>query len=247
LFRESVKKRLAGLTTNIVQLENVPPLFATALTICPLLPSNNRRPNLPAVLIGTVADEPGIVLPVNPTLLTWYKEEIFAGGMNRSPEAVTVPFGVFKLMRPEPVAAGAASVIDVAVAVEGVRPGVAFTMRRSFTGTGSKLAPLIVTDAPAATICGAKESIRGMPSDVVTVNESEVMTDPAGDVTVKGPVVAPEGTETTRVVAEAESTDEFVPLKATLSCVVFGLKLEPETVTFVPIGPDFGLNANTTD
>jgi len=51
---------------------------------------------------------------------------------------------------------------------------------------------------------------------------------------------APGGTETTRLVEVAEMMVAVVPLKLTESWAEFALKLDPEMVTEVPIGPDLG-------
>ena len=60
-------------------------------------------------------------------------------------------------------------------------------------------------------------------------------------------VVAPEGTETTNWVADAELIVALVPLNATASCAVLELKFDPEIVTLVPTGPDFGLNVKNAN
>jgi hypothetical protein len=160
--------------------------------------------------------------------------------MNKSAELVTVPLGVFKEMWPEPVADGVIIDIDVAAAVLGFNPLVTFTISRSLRGAGSKFAPVIVTAVPGATICGANESMRAFPSELVTVNAPELVTEPDGEVTVIVPVVAPLGTDTTIDVADAELMTAGVPLNVTVSCAGFALKSAPEMLTDVPIGPDFG-------
>ena len=167
--------------------------------------------------------------------------------MNKSPVLVTVPLGVLREMRPEPVADGVFIDIDVAAAEVGFKPLVTLTISRSLAGVVSKFAPVIVTAVPGATICGANESIRGFPSELVTVNESVVVIDPDGEEIVSGPVVALTGTETTRFVRVAEMMVAFVPLKETESWAGFALKLEPEMVTLVPTGPAFGLNMKSAN
>ena len=83
--------------------------------------------------------------------------------------------------------------------------------------------------------------MRGVPDEAgVTVNESPLLIVPAGEVTVITPVVAPLGTDTASDVADAELTTAGVPLKVTESCAGLELKLEPEILTEVPIGPDLG-------
>jgi hypothetical protein len=78
------------------------------------------------------------------------------------------------------------------------------------------------------------------PLSAVTVKESELVTEPAGDVTVIVPVVAPLGTKTVNDVTDAEVITAGVPLKLTVSCAGFALKLDPEMLTAAPIGPDLG-------
>lgn len=114
------------------------------------------------------------------------------------------------------------------------------TISRSLTGVVSKFAPVIVNAVPGSAICGANESMRGFPSELVTVNESAVVVEPNGEEIVSGPEVAPNGTETTRLVEVAEMMVAAVPLKVTESWAVFALKLDPEMLTEVPIGPDLG-------
>jgi len=75
---------------------------------------------------------------------------------------------------------------------------------------------------------------------LVTVNESELVTEPDGEVTVIVPVVAPLGTNTANDVADAALTTAGVPLIVTVSCAGFALKLDPGMVTAVPTGPDLG-------
>jgi hypothetical protein len=211
-------------------------LLATALTIWPFFPSNNDIPIWLAEERVVVAGTPAVTCPVAATAFTLYPD----GGINKSAELVTDPVGVFKEMRPEPVADGVLIDIDVALADVGFKPLVTFTIKRSLVGVVSKFAPAIVTIAPGATICGVNESMRGFPSELVTVNESELVTDPDGEVTVIVPVVAPLGTATANEVVDAELTTAGVPLKLTVSCAGFALKLDPEILTEVPIGPDLG-------
>jgi hypothetical protein len=110
---------------------------------------------------------------------------------------------------------------------------------------GSKFVPLIVTAVPGDTIAGVNELMVGALDEVVTVNDSALVTEPLGDATVIGPVVAPVGTETTRLLGEAELMVAAVPLKLTVSCAAVALKLAPVIVTCVPTGPDLGVNENS--
>ena len=150
-------------------------------------------------------------------------------------------------MCPEPAAAGTLIVIPVPVTPVGIAAGVMFRTSLLFAGSRSKLAPARTTELADAAICGVKESIRGAPPVAVTVKDSAVVTLPAGEEIVRGPVVAPEGTETTNWVADAELIVALVSLNVTVSCAVLELKFDPEIVTFVPTGPDFGLNVKNAN
>jgi hypothetical protein len=167
--------------------------------------------------------------------------------MKRSAELVTDPVGVFKEIRPEPVVDGVFMDMDVDAADVGFKLLVTFTISRSLTGVESKFAPVIVTAVPGNAICGVNESMRGFPSELVTVNESAVVIEPEGEEIARGPDVAPRGTETTRVVEVAEMMVAAVPLKVTESWAGLELKFEPEIATFVPTGPDFGVNVKNAN
>ena len=132
----------------------------------------------------------------------------------------------------------------VALAGDVVTAAVVFTINRLFCRLLSKFVPVIATDPPGATICGVNELIVAPPEDVVTVKDSALVAEPAGELTVIGPEAAPAGTETTRLFAEAELTVADVPLKLTLSWAAVVLKFAPEIVTCIPTGPDLGVNEN---
>jgi hypothetical protein len=68
---------------------------------------------------------------------------------------------------------------------------------------------------PATAEVGVKLVIVGALL-AVTVNAVALVSDPLGLVTAIVPVVAPDGTVTTRCVVDAELTDADVPLKATV-------------------------------
>jgi hypothetical protein len=114
-------------------------------------------------------------------------------------------------------------------------------------GSRSKLAPARTTELADAAIWGVKESIRGAPPVAVTIKDSAVVTLPAGDEIVRGPVVAPEGTVAINWVADAEPIVALAPLKVTVSCAGLELKFDPEIVTLVPTGPDLGLNVKNAN
>ena len=84
-----------------------------------------------------------------------------------------------------------------------------------FAGAGSKLVPVIVTAVLGMPIVGVKSVIVGDP-DPPTMNAVLLVALPAGDVTLIGPVVAPEGTEVTMRVAVADVTFVVTPLNVTV-------------------------------
>jgi hypothetical protein len=75
----------------------------------------------------------------------------------------------------------------------------------------------MVTELPAAAICGVNDAITGIPEELVTVNEPVLVTVPDGEIIVIGPVVAPEGTVATRLVTDAETIAALVPLNLAVS------------------------------
>jgi len=82
----------------------------------------------------------------------------------------------------------------------------------------------------------------GAPGAVPTVNEVLLVADPAGVVTVIGPVVAPAGTLVTIWLGLDEITVAAVPLKATVFWAAVVLNAVPQMVTVAPTTPLPGLN-----
>jgi hypothetical protein len=160
---------------------------------------------------------------------------------------MVVPPGLARAICPEPAAAGTVIVIPALVTPVGIAAGVMFRTSLLLAESRSKLVPVRTTELADAAICGVKESIRGAPPAAVTVKDSDVVTLPAGEEIVRGPVVAPEGTETTNWVADAELIVALVPLNVTVSWAGLELKFDPETITLVPTGPDFGLNVKNAN
>ena len=124
--------------------------------------------------------------------------------------------GVLTLIRPEPAPLGARAVTVVVVAAV-----VPVTLRlkygRLLLGeTASNFVPVIVMDVPATAEVGVKLVIVGAPIPAVTVNGPSLASDPFGLVTEIVPVAAPEGTETTSVVVDAELIDADVPVNETV-------------------------------
>ena len=79
----------------------------------------------------------------------------------------------------------------------------------------SKLVPLIETEVPLVPIVGVKLVIVGA-LELTTVKLVALEIDPAGEVTLITPVVAPEGTLVTIFVAVDEVTVAAVPLNVTV-------------------------------
>jgi hypothetical protein len=93
---------------------------------------------------------------------------------------------------------------------------------------------------------GETPEIVGAPIPAaVTVKLCKLVPVPALVCTDTGPVVAPAGTVATSCVVEAELTDATVPLKRTVLLAGVALKLAPEMVTTVPIGPLSGRKSVT--
>jgi hypothetical protein len=103
-------------------------------------------------------------------------------------------------------------------------------------GVVEKFVPVIVTDAPMAPEVSDRLVIVGVGS---TVKAIPLVFTPLVDTTTF-PVVAPDGTVTTRVVAVALVTVAFVPLNSTTSLAGVVEKFVPVTVTEAPTGPDVG-------
>jgi hypothetical protein len=106
-------------------------------------------------------------------------------------------------------------------------------------GVGSKLVPLTITDVPAAPKVGEK-----LLTDSTLKLEKLVAVWPL-TVTLTGPVVAPAGTVTTKLVAVALVTVADVPLNFTVLFEGVVLKLVPLIVTDVPTAPIVGVNPDT--
>jgi hypothetical protein len=108
-----------------------------------------------------------------------------------------------------------------------------------FAGVVLKLVPVIVTVAPTAPLVGVKLDIVGVPG---TVNIPVLVTVTPLSVTEIGPVEAPGGTVTVRVVAEAPVTGALIPLNSTTLLLGVVLKFVPVIVTDAPTAPVVGLN-----
>ena len=100
---------------------------------------------------------------------------------------------------------------------------------------GPKFVPAIVTEAPAAPDAGVRLVIVGADS---TANNAPLLATPF-TVTTTLPVVAPEGTVATTLLALQLPMAAAVPLKVTVPVVV--PKLLPAMVIAVPTAPEVGL------
>jgi len=129
-------------------------------------------------------------------------------------------------MRPEEALDGTLVVIEVDVA-ETTAGKLAFNVTRLFEATVSKLVPEIVIEVDTGPRAGLKLVIVGWPLFAVTVKVADDEADPAGEVTLIVPLVAPTGTMTTNSVAVAESTTAVVPLKRTEISLELGYGWNP--------------------
>src|SRR5574337_1960487 len=100
----------------------------------------------------------------------------------------------------------------------------------------------MVTAVPDTPMAGVKPVIVGALHPP-TVKGVVLVADPAGAVTLIGPVVAPAGTVVTICVAVAETTEAATPLKVTVFWLAVALNPVPEIVTEVPAAPHFGVKS----
>ena len=114
-----------------------------------------------------------------------------------------------------------------------------------FDATVSKFVPVIVTGVPGVAIAGLNPEIAGAPFGGDTINEVLLVAEPAGEVTLIVPVVAPAGTVVMICVAVEEVTAAAAPLKVTVFWLGVALNPVPEMVTNVPAAPPFGVNSIT--
>jgi hypothetical protein len=110
-------------------------------------------------------------------------------------------------------------------------------------GVGSKLLPVIETSVPGVAIIGAKPAMEGTPFEVVTVKGALLTADPAEEVIVITPVVAPGGTVATRPFGLADEIAAAVPLKVTVFPPGVASNPVPKIVTTVPAVPAEGLKS----
>ena len=106
----------------------------------------------------------------------------------------------------------------------------------------SKFVPVMDTAVPGVPMLGVKLVMVGTPEPVEILKFEPLETEPAGLVTLIGPVVAPAGTVTTSCVAEAETMLAAVPLNCTVFCEAMALNAVPLRVTVAPATPLCGVN-----
>ena len=109
------------------------------------------------------------------------------------------------------------------------------------TGTLATQAVIVSTTltTPRATRCLLSLNVTLLACVVLTVKSLVLVTEPAGVVTLIGPVVAPAGTVAVILVALTTLNVAATPLKVTL---VAPVKFVPVIVTVVPTGPNVGVN-----
>jgi hypothetical protein len=216
-------------------------LDVSKLSLWPAVPSKTTKPMLLAVLIVTVRFPPTETRLLKPTLDA-PKEP---GGTKKSLVLEMDPLGVLKTSRPE-VAPLGTDVDRLVVVAEETSVDWILNFSLSFAETVSKFVPLTDTEVPGVPMLGLILEIVGWPApEVVTVKLELLVADPAGVVTLTVPVVAPEGTETTREVTVALVTVAVVPLNFTVSCEGVVLNAVPYIVTVLPTLPLFGLSVMT--
>jgi hypothetical protein len=115
------------------------------------------------------------------------------------------------------------------------------TRRWTLTGTLATHAVIVsaTLTTPRATRCLRSLSVTLLACVMLTMKLVVLVTDPAGVVTLIGPVVAPAGTVAVILVALTTLNVAAVPLKVT---PVASVKFVPVMVTVVPTGPKVGVN-----
>jgi hypothetical protein len=157
--------------------------------------------------------------------------------MKKSAALVTVPPGVVSLIFPEPTALGTVAVRLVGVAAGTVAKRKVLNWTLSLVGAGSKFVPVMVMDVPMGPMVGLRLVMVGAPLFADTTKLVLLVADPAGAVTLIGPVVAPVGTLVTMEVTVDEVTVAVTPLNVTVFWLGVALKPVPVSVTTVLTEP----------
>lgn len=143
------------------------------------------------------------------------------------------PLGVVTVIRPVVAFAGTVATI----LVEDVTVNAADTPLNRTDVAFVNPVPLIVTEVPGGPLVGVKEVTVGAAG--VTVKLDVLVAVPSGSKTCIAPVSAAAGT--TAVICVSETTVKLLATPPNLTDVV-PVKPVPVIVTFVPGGPDVGLN-----
>src|SRR6266545_5939588 len=154
---------------------------------------------------------------------------------------VAVPPGVVTVIFPVTAPLGTIAVIRVPVPfTENVG---ADTPPNVTAAAPVRLAPLIVSEVPTGPLVGENDEIVGVGAhEELTVKSVLLVSDPWGETTPILPVVAPVGTVVLMRCSDCTMKEASTPLKVTW---VAPWKLFPLTSTFVPTGPQVGVNEVT--
>jgi hypothetical protein len=159
--------------------------------------------------------------PVKATSLGVYGD----GGAKKSGVLIAFPNGVDNEMRPE-VARGGTLVFRFELVALATGESVLLNLSASLMVDVWKFVPETDTGVPGLPILGVNPVIVG-PPEAPTVNGWLLDVEPAGVITLIGPVVAPTGTAVTISVADADCIVALTPLNSTLSFVAVTLNPLP--------------------
>ena len=233
--------------------------IVTPLTVMEIFPKPKEVPKGTVVVMLVAVDDEaeasvplkrtifsvGVVLKFVPVMVTEVPSAPLLGvKLEMVGEATTIKLVALIISTPlvvtviGPVAAPEGTEVVMLVAFENAT--VALMPLKVTVGDGLKFVPVIITIALGAPLLGLKSAIVGVGK---TVNDGPVIVTPF-NVSVTGPVVAPEGTMVVNFLPFAFElvTTASVPLKRTILSEGVGLKLVPFICTTAPIAPLFGLS-----
>ena len=134
--------------------------------------------------------------------------------------------------------------VMLAIVADVIRSWVPLMLTLLFVFVAWKSVPLIVTVVPAAPIVGVKLVIvGGILPEVATMKLLALIAEPLGEVTLIGPLVAPAGTVTCKLLVVAVATVAAVPLKLTVLALGVALKPTPVMLTVAPTVSLSGVNS----
>jgi hypothetical protein len=107
------------------------------------------------------------------------------------------------------------------------RASTTLTFTLLLSSADSKFVPVMLIVSPGAATEGVKPAIVGAPFELATVNGLALVTEPPGEPTPIGPVVAPDGTLVTIWLGLDEITVAAVPLKVTVFWLTVALNPVP--------------------